>query len=239
MSSPCLSKSDTPRILVVVPVHNEARTLQQVLQELKAHPRFDIVVVDDASSDGSLDVARALGVKALPLCLRIGAWGAMQTGLRYAMKHNYRYVITMDGDGQHHSREIPRLLNAYEENPDTDVVIGACVGRGGAIRRVAWRFFRRITGVGIEDITSGFRLYNERALRLLTRKEATMLEYQDVGVLLMLRAAGMRITEQGVSMTHRRNGKSRIYSSWAKVVYYMMVTTILSISKARRAAPSG
>ena len=203
-----------------------------MLEELRLHPHIDVLVVDDSSSDDSLEIARAGGARVLPLCLKLGAWGAMQAGLRYAARHGYRYVITMDGDGQHHSHEILRLLEALRRDPEADVVIGACVDRGSALRHAAWRFFRRLTGVGIEDITSGFRLYNQRAVGALIRREATLLEYQDVGVLLMLKAAGMKVIEQDVSMTPRHSGKSRIYSSWAMVAYYMVVTTILSISKA-------
>lgn len=228
--------SDT---LVVIPVHNEATALPGVIKELQSYPHMDVLVVDDASSDGSLEIALAYNVRALPLCLKLGAWGAMQAGLRYAARHGYRQVITMDGDGQHHSHEIPNLCEALRRNPEADLVIGACLYRGSRLRKIAWRFFRRITGIGIEDITSGFRLYNQRAIHELTRKEATLLEYQDVGVLLMLKAAGLKIIEQDVSMTPRRSGKSRIYSSWGMVAYYMVVTTILSISKVKRAAPSG
>lgn len=223
-----MRSSDT---LVVMPVHNEAAALPGVLAELALQPDLDVLVVDDASSDGSLEIARAHGVRVLPLCLQLGAWGAMQAGLRYAARHGYHYVITMDGDGQHHSEEIPCLREALRHSPDANVVIGACVYRGSALRQAAWRYFRRLTGVGIEDLTSGFRLYTERAVQELTRREATLLEYQDVGVLLMLRAAGMKVIEQEVSMTPRQNGRSRIYSSWAMVAYYMVVTTILSVSK--------
>lgn len=231
-----MPSSDT---LVVVPVHNEAAALPGVIRELQLYPELDVLIVDDASTDGSLTVARASGARVLPLTLKLGAWGAMQTGIRYAHKHGYSHVITMDGDGQHHSHEIASLISTMRRHPEADVVIGACVVRGSRLRRIAWRFFRSITGIAIEDITSGFRLYNQRAIGELVKKQATLLEYQDVGVLLMLRSTGMKIIETDVSMTPRQNGKSRIYSSWLMVAYYMLVTTILSISKYKRIGNDG
>jgi hypothetical protein len=216
----------------VIPVHNEASTITQILRELAAYPELTVLVVDDASTDDSLRLIRQHGVHVLPLHIKLGAWGAMQAGIRYARTQGYERVLTMDGDGQHHSEEIPNLLLTMEQRTNADVVIGACTERGSRLRLLAWRFFRFITGVGIEDITSGFRLYNRKAVELLAGNEATLLEYQDVGVLLMLKSAGLRIVETPVRMTPRTNGISRIYSSWFMVFYYMMVTTILSLCKA-------
>lgn len=220
-----------PETLIIIPVYNEEFAIPFVLNELAILENIDVLVVDDASTDRSLQVARAKGVKVLPLTVKLGAWGAMQAGIRYAVKHGYESVITMDGDGQHHSFEVPKLLIAAAENPDADVIIGECTERGSRLRHVAWTFFRHITGIGIEDITSGFRLYRKRAYTMLARKEATILDYQDIGVLLMLKSAGMKIRETRVSMTPRLRGKSHLFSSWTLVIYYMTVSTILSISK--------
>lgn len=220
-----------PETLIIIPVFNEEFAIPFVLNELAALDNIDILIVDDASTDRSFRVARANGVKVLPLRVKLGAWGAMQAGIRYAVKHGYESIVTMDGDGQHHSNEVPKLLQAAAANPEADVIIGECTERGSRLRHIAWEFFRHITGIGIEDITSGFRFYRKNAFTLLARKEATILDYQDIGVLLMLKSAGMRISEIRVSMTPRLSGKSHLFASWPMVAYYMMVSTILSISK--------
>lgn len=222
-----------PKILIIIPALNEAASLPMVLDELARLDAIDILVVDDASTDGSLAFCRQAGVDVLPLKIRLGAWGATQAGMRYARKHDYDLVITMDGDGQHHGHEVPKLLNAAKQHPEADVVIGECVSRGSTLRHVAWRFFRFITGISIADLTSGFRLYRKPAIDLLTSKSATMLDYQDVGVLLMLKGAGMSILEIPVSTTPRLNGKSHLFSTWFKVAHYMIITTILAISKVK------
>lgn len=218
-------------MLIIIPALNEAESLPAVLAELREFPDIDIIVVDDGSTDNSLMLYQSLGIKVLPLKIRLGAWGATQTGLRYARKHGYEFAITMDGDGQHHANDIPKFIQAGQDYPDSDVIIGECIARGSRLRHIAWHYFRLITGLEITDITSGFRLYKKRAIKLLINRHATMLEYQDVGVLLMLRAAGIKKTEITISTKPRLHGKSHMFSTWVKVSYYMIVTTILAISK--------
>jgi glycosyltransferase involved in cell wall biosynthesis len=222
-----------PDTLIIIPVLNEALSLPYVLSEISGFKDLDILVVDDASTDSSVKVCHEYGVKILPLKISLGAWGATQAGMRYALMHGYDSIITMDGDGQHHGFDIPKLLIAAKQQPDAAVVIGESVSRGSYLRHIAWRFFRIITGIGIEDITSGFRLYRHRAIELLTNKGATLLDYQDVGVLLMLKSAGLKVVETRVSTTKRLHGKSHLFSTWIKVGHYMIITTILAISKYR------
>jgi glycosyltransferase involved in cell wall biosynthesis len=158
-----------------------------------------------------------------------GAWGAIQTGIRYAVRHGYSGVVTMDADGQHEPSYLPQLLEAAERG--ADVVIAACPGRGSRLRHVAWSYFRFLTGFRFEDLTSGFRFYNARACRLLASEEATLLDYQDVGVLLLLRSARLRIAEISVAMNPRRHGASRVFSSWWTVGVYMAETTLLCLAR--------
>lgn len=219
------------KVAVVIPVRNESESIGQVISSLRATAAYSVIVVDDASTDDSRERITSAGATLVPLAINLGAWGAMQTGMRFALKQGFDYVITMDGDGQHHCDEIPRLMSALNDNRDVDVVIGACVERGSKLRRFAWRFFRRLTGVGIEDITSGFRVYNRKALQVLVKRSATLLDYQDIGVLLLLQKWGIRVGEVNVSMSPRTAGKSHIYYSWFAVIYYMLLTTILSLSK--------
>ena len=216
------------RPLVVIPAKNEAATIALVVQNVLAQGFADVLVVDDASTDATGRVAREAGAKVLCAPLPQGAWGAMQTGIRYGVRHNFTSVITIDADGQHRPEEIDRLLQAARF---ADVVIGACPSRGSAARKFAWALFRRLTGFSLEDLTSGFRLYNARACKLLAGEEATLIDYQDMGVLLLLRSAGMTFAEVEVQMNPRENGVSRIFYSWWAVARYMLETTVLCIAK--------
>ena len=83
----------------------------------------------------------------------------------------------------------------------------------------------------MRDLTSGFRYYSVAAMRILASSEATLLDYQDLGTLLMLRRAGLRIAEVPVSMNLRLAGRSRIFHSWPSVGRYMAVTTLMCLAR--------
>lgn len=219
------------KTIIIIPALNEAESLPSLLDDLSKIEAVDLLVVDDASTDNSVALCSERGVPVLPLRVQIGAWAATQAGIRYAIRHGYDEAITMDGDGQHQSFDVPKLLETARQHPDIDVIIGGCIARGSYLRHLAWRYFRLLTDLSIHDITSGFRLYNKKAMMLLSSYEASLLDYQDVGVLLMLRAAGMSLMEVPVITRPRLHGKSHLFSDWLKVGYYMSMTTILAVSK--------
>ena len=216
--------------IVIIPAYNESEDIAYVINEIRKHSNFPVVVVDDASSDDTIVEARLAGAVVIPLAVQLGAWGATQTGLRYAVKNNYSYAITMDADGQHLAESLPDLIQPIIEE-EADVTIGACTSRGSAMRKIAWKLMKRASGLRLEDLTSGFRIYDRRAIRRLAAWQATLLEYQDVGVLAMLQASGIRIKDVEVDMLPRRNGMSRVFYSWASVIYYMSYTLLLSFTK--------
>ncbi len=218
-----------PNILVVIPAQDEALTIGPLLADIRTRYGFDIVVIDDGSTDATAAIARENGAVVLPHLRALGAWKATQTGLRYAYNRSYEGVITMDADGQHLPTEMAALLSRMDS---VDVVIGSCISRGSFLRHVAWNSFRIMSGINVKDITSGFRLYNLAALRVLSAKEATMLEFQDLGVLLLLRSLGLSIEEVNVAMDERISGKSRIFNSWFSVSSYMLTTAIVCLTKA-------
>ena len=220
----------TPNFLVVMPAKNEAQSIGKVLTAIKQNYSFDVVVVDDGSTDDTALIASEHDVVVLPHIRSLGAWKATQTGMRYAYAQKYDGVITLDADGQHLPAEIENLIRCA--NTGVDVVVGSCLSRGDLMRHVAWRFFRLVSGINVKDITSGFRLYNRAAIRVLSSKEATMLEFQDLGVLLLLRSLGLNIKEVNVKMNERLIGKSRIFNSWFSVISYMATTALVCLTKA-------
>jgi glycosyltransferase involved in cell wall biosynthesis len=223
--------------LVVIPARDEAATISSIVGSLREAGFRDILVIDDQSQDDTARLARNAGARVLRPPLPAGAWGAMQAGIRYALERGFSRVITMDADGQHEATGIPLLLEAAERG--ADVVIGACPARVSAARQLAWRYFRFLTGLGVQDLTSGFRCYSRRACGVLTGEEATLLDYQDLGLLMLLRDAGMTIVEVPVTMHSRVSGESRIFSSWFRMGRYMLESTVLSIARGRlRRLPS-
>lgn len=219
-------------LYVVMPAWNEAGTVGQVVRDAYAHGAAKVVVVDDLSDDGTAAEAERAGAVVLRPVLRLGAWNATQTGMRYAARHGCGILVTMDADGQHLAGHIRDLVEPVEEGI-ADVVIGSCPERGSKARKIAWILFRKMTGIKLEDLTSGFRAYNHEALRLLASPDATLIDYQDMGVLLLLEHAGMRVLERPVSMCARPRGGSRIFHSWFAVAKYMLASTVLSLSRSR------
>jgi glycosyltransferase involved in cell wall biosynthesis len=222
-----------PRILIVIPARDEAATLGDLLPRLRDLPGCRTVVASDDSTDATASLARAHGVWVLDVPLQLGAWGVTQAGLRYAQRNGYESVVTLDGDGQHDPASVPRLLAEFLRTRP-DVLIGTYPQRLSRGRRLAWAWFRTITGLGIEDLTSGFRVYGPRAIRILASREPTLLDYQDVGVLLLLRKYGLTLREIPVTMFPRCNGRSKVFSSWMLVAYYMLQTTVICLARAGR-----
>jgi glycosyltransferase involved in cell wall biosynthesis len=216
-------------LAVLIPAWNEEATVADIVSKIREVGLYDVIVINDASTDQTAHRAAAAGARVLSLPVNLGAWGATQTGIRFALKKGYRQVITMDADGQHLSSAIPYLLAPIVAE-EADMVIGSCTERGSHARKIAWRFFRGMTGLGIEDLTSGFRAYDLPAMKILASKEATLLEYQDIGVLLLLMHSGMRIQEIKVPMLLRLSGSSKIFSSWFKVAEYLLLNLILCAS---------
>jgi glycosyltransferase involved in cell wall biosynthesis len=220
--------------IILIPAFNESMVVGAVINEIKAHCNLPIVVIDDASTDNTVNVAQNAGATVIPLPAQLGAWGAMQTGLRYALRHGYTVAITMDADGQHEAASLKSLLAPIDEGV-ADVAIGACTRRGSLWRRIAWVMMKRTSGLSLEDITSGFRVYNHKAISELASWRATLLDYQDIGVLLLLQSRGLRIVDVKVTMQERQNGQSRVFHSWVVVMYYMCQTLLLGLSKRRLA----
>lgn len=215
--------------LVIIPAFNEETVILNVIGDLKSNGYDDILVVNDASTDNTLAMLPN-DIKVISLPYNLGAWKATQTGIRYAYQCGYEQIITFDADGQHLAKTLNKLL-AEHDKKQFDLVIGACLSRGSIARKIAWHVFRKISGVQVRDLTSGLRVYNRKAMKVLSGKAASLLEYQDVGVLLLLKNNAISKVELDVDMQLRKNGISRIFNSWGAVLYYMAYTTTLCLSK--------
>jgi glycosyltransferase involved in cell wall biosynthesis len=154
------------KVAVLIPALNAERTLGPVVTAAREQLE-PVVVVDDGSTDRTGDVAREHGAIVLRHDVNRGKGGALKTGFAWALENGYDGVITLDADGQHLPREIPKFLAA-----DGDLVIG---GRshhfGGMVshRRIANRFsawvIAKCSGVRVTDSQSGFRFYSANLMR--------------------------------------------------------------------------
>jgi glycosyltransferase involved in cell wall biosynthesis len=231
----------TPRIVAVVPAYNEADVIGRVVDEIReSDRRIDVVVVDDASSDDTAVVAEARGATVLRLPFNVGIGGAVQTGFRYAVEHDYDLAVRLDGDGQHDAREIAKLLGPVERG-DADLVIGSrFVEAGGSYRppfarRIGIRVFARLVsllgGQRVTDTTSGFIALDRVGIDLFAREYPH--DYPEVEATLIALRSGLRLTQVQVEMRERETGASSI--TFVRSLYYIVkVLLALLVSSLRR-----
>jgi hypothetical protein len=236
-----------PRVLIIMPAHNEAQNLPVVLGELRQHlPDADVVVIDDYSTDGTPQVAAQCGAHVVSLPCNLGYGGAVQTGFKYAVERGYDMAVMLDADGQHDPACILALMAPVAEGV-ADVTIGSRF-LGSAEYAVSWpkrlgmRLFAAIvahyTRRSVTDPTSGFQALNREALAFFARDNYPA-DYPDADTLLLLNYAGFRVVEVPVHMRERLAGLS-MHSSW-KVVYYIFkmflsIFIVLLRQKTRRNA---
>ena len=229
--------------LAVIPAYNESATISGVVERVRAFaPGFDVIVVNDGSTDETAQLARDAGAAVLEMPFNVGIGGAVQAGFVYAKENGYRNMAQVDADGQHEPRELITLQEAMATDPTVDVVCGsrflvpgeylAPISRRTGIHLFAF-LLSRIVGQPVTDPTSGFRLYNRRAIELFSSDYPH--DYPEVEAVLMLHHHRLRMTEVPVRMFERGGGRSSIRSG--KSAYYMIkVLLALFVGLLRRRA---
>ena len=231
--------------LAIIPAYNEVATVASVVEAVHERAPFcDVLVVSDGSTDDTAHCAREAGADVIELPFNLGIGGAVQAGFVYARENGYRFTVQVDGDGQHEPADIAALQQAMDGDPSIDMVCGsrfvvpgeylAPVSRRTGIHVFAF-VLSRIVGQAVTDPTSGFRLYNRRAIELFSSDYPH--DYPEVEAVLMLHNQRMRMTEVPVRMFERGGGRSSI--STGKSAYYM-IKVLLAIFVGllrRRAVP--
>ncbi len=199
--------------LVVIPAFNEVACIADVVRAVLAQG-WRALVIDDGSSDGTGDAARAAGASVLTLPINLGVGGALRTGFRYAVERGERCVVQVDADGQHDAAQISTLI-AELGAVDADMVVGSRFAGGGThamgrVRRWSISFLAAVaaktSGVRFTDPTSGFRAIRSPLLEAFA---ADFPQYYlgDTWEATMVAARrGYRITEVPVSMRQRQGG---------------------------------
>jgi dolichol-phosphate mannosyltransferase len=212
------------RPFVVVPTYNERNNLPALLQALLRTSDATILVVDDASPDGTgaeADRAAAASAGRVVVIHRTGARGFRRSyvdGMREALRLNATHVCQMDGDFSHDPADVPRLLEATRT---ADLAIGSRYVRGGALRdwplhRVALSAFanhyvRLITRLPVRDCTSGFRCWRSGLLQQLPLDGIMSDSYAfQVEMTWNAHELGARIVEVPITFIERREGESKL-----------------------------
>lgn len=211
--------------LVCIPTYNERDNVEAICRAvLAAEPRADILVVDDNSPDGTGRIADELAsreerVKVLHREKKQGLGRAYLHAFRRALEEGYEYVIEMDADFSHDPRYLPRLLD--EAMNGADLVLGSRYVEGGGtvnwgpVRRFISRggsfYARTILGVGIRDLTGGFKCFRRRVLQSidLGRVQSTGYAFQ-IELTYRTLKKGFRVKEIPIVFEDRRVGQSKM-----------------------------
>lgn len=215
-----------PETLVLVPTYNERESLPGILDRIRAAlPDADVLVIDDASPDGTGRLAderaaRDEHVRVLHRPAKDGLGRAYLDGFRRALDGGYEYVVEIDADGSHDPADLPRMLAAARDG--ADLVIGSRWTEGGSIRdwaalrqaisRTGNRYARLLLGSRIHDLTAGFRVFRARVLRSIRLESVASHGYGfQVEMAWRTERAGFVVRELPVTFVDRVHGASKMH----------------------------
>jgi dolichol-phosphate mannosyltransferase len=211
------------KTLVVIPTYNEALTIQEtVLGVLGLEPALSVLVVDDNSPDGTSGIVSLLAEKEPRLAVlnrteKKGLGLAYLAGFEWGFEEDFEYIVEMDADGSHRATDLQSLLQAA---PDADLVIGSRWIAGGEVQN--WPKHRKLIsqfgnsyakfmlGTKIEDMTSGFRVYQARFLKKLLELRVSSHGYSFQVELAYRASKSGVVIEIPITFVERVNGKSKM-----------------------------
>lgn len=217
--------------LIIIPAYNEEENIGNTVRAIqKEASDFDYVVINDHSTDHTLQILKENHLNYLNLPTNLGIGGAVQTGYRYALEHDYDVAVQVDADGQHDPAYLNQLLETMEKE-NADMVIGSrFIDKEGFqstfARRIGISYFtwliHSLTGKTITDPTSGFRMVNRDVIRLFAKDYPR--DYPEPESVVSLLKRGKKVVETPVVMKERQGGKSSINLS--NSVYYMIKVSL-------------
>ena len=222
---------DNPKILVIIPCYNESASIIKVINKLKADcPKADYVVINDCSTDNTLSILKENKAQYINFSANLGIGGGVQCGYKYARDNDYDIAIQIDGDGQHDTAYLEKVIEPLKSGR-ADIAIGSrFIEKEGfqssAMRRMGINFlsdFIKLNcGTKISDVTSGFRAVNRNYIKLYADDYPT--DYPEPVAIVQATMKGARIGEVPVVMKAREGGTSSIHA-W-KNLYYMIKVTL-------------
>ncbi|WP_131740244.1 polyprenol monophosphomannose synthase [Actinomadura roseirufa] len=216
--------ADLGRVLVIIPTYNERDNIEGITRRVReSAPEVDVLVVDDASPDGTGALADAMAaaderVRVLHRTGKQGLGAAYIAGFRWAAEHGYDVMVEMDADGSHQPEELPRLLAALR---DADLVIGARWVPGGkvlnwpkrreALSRGANTYARLMLGIHLHDSTGGFRAFRAATLDKIGLDGVESRGYCfQIDLALRALHQGLRVVEVPITFVERVHGTSKM-----------------------------
>jgi dolichol-phosphate mannosyltransferase len=212
------------RAVMVIPTFNEVENLADVVARVRrCVPDVDVLVVDDASPDGTGALADRLAaedrqVRVLHRSAKEGLGAAYAEAFRVALAEGYDLIGEMDADGSHQPEQLPRLLSAVA---DADLVVGSRWVPGGSVVNWPWHrralsragnlYTRLLLGIAVRDSTAGFRVFRRQTLERIRLEEVQSLGYAfQVELVYRTLRAGLRVREVPIEFVERVRGDSKM-----------------------------
>jgi len=222
----------TTKILIIIPAFNEEKNIVQTIEEIfKENLPVSIVVVNDGSRDETSARARSTKASVIDLPFNLGIGGAVQTGFKFALDHDFDVAVQVDGDCQHDISYLNAILDPVLRN-ETDMTIGSrfippYLGyRSSLIRRIGIHFFAHLisflTQYTVTDPTSGFRAFNRKMIRVFAHYYPE--DFPEPEAIAVAGRHRARVKEVPVKMRKRPAGNSSI--RYLKTLYYMIKVTL-------------
>lgn len=232
------------RLLAVIPAYNEQGAIRRVAAGVReVLPEADVLVVDDGSSDRTMEEAEAAGALVVRHPFNLGIGATVQTGLRFACEEGYDIVFRLDGDGQHNPSDLPLLFAALRENRVDSVFGSRFLGTDSTMeipfdRRLGILCFRTLVTVltrqRVTDTTSGLCCLNRNAVEVLAKYLPQ--DYPEVEGRVVLHKAGLKTVEVPVQMRPRTTGVTSI-DRWHSIYYALKVTVAVLITALKDIQP--
>lgn len=226
--------------LVIIPAYNECGSILKAVRDIKEHaPGFDYVVVNDCSTDETLDICRKYHLNHVNLSVNLGIGGAVQTGYIYGCQYGYDVAVQFDGDGQHDGSYLEMMAEKLLET-ESDMIIGSrFIEREGfqssGLRRIGIRYFSMLlfllTGKRVTDPTSGMRMVNRDVMRIYAQSYPK--DYPEPESVMAILRMGKKVTEVPVVMKERKEGTSSI-GGFRSAYYMIKVTLAILMERLRR-----
>jgi glycosyltransferase involved in cell wall biosynthesis len=200
------------KVFAIIPAYEEADSVGKVVSEVIPYVN-KALLIDDGSSDGTIEEAKRAGASVVRLPLNLGQGAALRTGFIIAKREKADIIVTLDADGQHDPREIPNLIR-FIESGEADIVVGSRFqGTHSSttfIRYLGIKFFTRLVriliGIEISDLTCGFRAFRKEVLENLSLEQD---QYSAPELLIKGARHGFRIIEVPVNIKQRVFGKPK------------------------------
>ncbi len=220
---------DRPEVSIIIPANNEEQTIGGIIKKIKAlYPEFEIIVINDGSTDETGAVAKDAGAIVYSHPYNIGNGAAIKSGIRIA---SGEILVFMDGDGQHNPEDIKRLIKWL---PDYDMVVGArSKGHQASwVRALGNKIFNRLASYvskfAIEDLTSGFRAIKSGVAHNLLYLLPNTYSYPTTLTLGVLRN-GKSVKYTPIEIQGRQKGKSKIRVFSDGIRFFMIITKICGL----------